>query len=77
MVINGKNFPVNLVEDRAGYWARFGAWNDDTSWDIVSEEDMLMVTKWCEEHECRKRMSYDMFQFKTRKDLEFFMLKWG
>lgn len=77
MVVNGKNFPVNLVEDRPGHWARFGSWNDNTSWDIVSEDDMSRVAAWCAEHNCGTRMSYDMFKFRTEEELQFFMLRWA
>ena len=77
MVIRGRNFPVHLVEDRPGHWIKFGSWSDEQSWDIVSEEDMVMVANWCAEHGCGKRMSYDMFKFRTEKELQFFMLKWA
>lgn len=72
-----KKFPVQIVENRKGYWIKFGTWSDEKYWDMVSEEDMVSVADWCREHECGTRMSYDMFEFKSQKDLEFFMLKWS
>jgi hypothetical protein len=32
---------------------------------------------WCVEHECGKRMSYDMFGFKNEKQKTMFLIRWG
>jgi len=43
----------------------------------MSERDMDPVQKWCEEHRCGTRMSFDIFKFKTDADITMFLLKWG
>ena len=76
MSIRGIDFPV-LVLDKPGHWIKFSNWSNETSWDMVTEEDMVAVADWCREHDCGARMSYDMFQFRNKKELEFFMLMWA
>ena len=35
-----------------------------------------MIT-WCEQNNCGRRISYDMFTFKNRKEMMLFMLRWS
>lgn len=77
MIVNGKKFPVNVLDRRPGYWAQFSFCLKDDTWDIVDEESMDLVQQWCVDNNCGLRMSYDTFRFKTEQELQFFMLKWG
>ena len=43
----------------------------------ISEADMEAVQLWCEEHKCGRRVSFDTFQFRNKKELAFFLLKWS
>lgn len=43
----------------------------------LGEKDMDPIQIWCQEHECGRRISFDMFQFKNRKEMDFFLLRWS
>ena len=43
----------------------------------ISEQDMDPIQKWCEEHRCGRRISFDMIQFKSKKHITMFLLRWG
>lgn len=43
----------------------------------LSESDVDPIQKWCEEHNCGVRTSFDTFQFKNKKQLTMFLLRWG
>jgi hypothetical protein len=43
----------------------------------LSEGDMDPIQVWCQTHECGRRISFDTFQFKSRKEMDFFLLKWS
>lgn len=43
----------------------------------LREEDMDPVQEWCEKSKCGKRISFDMFKFKDRKEITAFLLVWG
>jgi len=43
----------------------------------ISESDMDPIQKWCEEHNCGIRISFDTFQFKNKKEMTMFLLRWG
>jgi hypothetical protein len=42
-----------------------------------SEQQMVEIQVWCEEHQCGVRMSFDRIVFKTEAELDMFMLKWS
>jgi hypothetical protein len=47
-------------------------------WEVgISEQDMDPIQKWCEEHNCGRRISFDMMQFKNKKQMTLFLLRWG
>ncbi len=47
-------------------------------WDLgVREEDMIPIQKWCEENNCGRRTSFDTFQFKNKKQMTMFLLRWA
>ena len=43
----------------------------------LSESDVDPIQKWCEEHKCGCRISFDTFQFKNKKELTIFLLRWA
>jgi hypothetical protein len=43
----------------------------------LTERDIDPVQVWCEEHNCGKRMSFDTFCFRSKKEMTMFLLKWG
>jgi len=43
----------------------------------LNESDIDPIQEWCEEHKCGRRISFDTFQFKNKKELTMFLLRWG
>ncbi len=43
----------------------------------LSERDMDPIQKWCEEHHCGIRTSFDTFRFRNQKEKMMFLLRWG
>ena len=43
----------------------------------LNEKDMDPIQTWCEEHNCGTRISFDTFQFKNKKQMTMFLLRWG
>lgn len=43
----------------------------------LREDDLNPVQQWCETSKCGKRISFDMFKFKNRKEITAFLLVWG
>jgi len=43
----------------------------------LKESDMDPIQKWCQDSNCGKRISFDMFQFKTDKQITMFLLRWS
>jgi hypothetical protein len=47
-------------------------------WEVgINEGDMDPIQAWCEEHKCGRRVSFDTFQFKSKKEITMFLLKWS
>lgn len=47
-------------------------------WEVgLTETEMNAVHDWCEEHHCGRRTSFDTFQFKNKKEMTMFLLRWG
>jgi hypothetical protein len=38
---------------------------------------MEEIQKWCQEHKCGIRMSFDQIVFRTEAELDMFMLRWA
>jgi|688.fasta_scaffold02406_35 hypothetical protein len=51
--------------------------NDAVTQTGLREDDIAPVQFWCEEHKCGRRMSFNMFKFRTKAELSMFLLKWG
>lgn len=43
----------------------------------LSEGDIDPIQAWCEQHHCGRRTSFDTFQFKSKKEMTVFLLRWG
>lgn len=39
--------------------------------------DYEVISEWCRENNCGKRMSYDQFQFDTEDEMTWFLLRWS
>lgn len=49
-----------------------------SGWEVgLNEQDMIPVHQWCKEHNCGRRTSFDTFQFRNKKEMTMFLLKWG
>jgi len=47
-------------------------------WEIsASESDLDPVQEWCEQNNCGKRISFDQFRFRSKKEITMFLLRWG
>lgn len=43
----------------------------------LNEVDIDPIQKWCEDHNCGRRMSFDTFRFRNKKEITMFLLRWG
>ena len=43
----------------------------------ISEADMDPVQAWCREHDCGRRLSFDIFQFRDQQEITLFLLRWS
>ncbi len=47
-------------------------------WEVgVTEAEMNTVQEWTNEHNCGRRVSFDTFQFRNKKEITMFLLRWG
>ena len=50
----------------------------NNSWLVgIGEHDLMPVQEWCEEHNCGKRVSFDRFLFRNKKEITMFLLRWA
>lgn len=43
----------------------------------LSEEHLVPVQEWSEANNCGRRISFDMWKFRNKKEITAFLLKWG
>jgi len=43
----------------------------------LAERDIDPIQKWCEEHTCGTRTSFNTFRFRSQKEKTIFLLRWG
>jgi hypothetical protein len=43
----------------------------------LKEEDMDPIQEWSNETGCGKRMSFDLWKFKSKKEITMFLLRWS
>lgn len=41
------------------------------------ESDLSIISQWCQEHNCGRRISYDQFVFKNQQQMTMFLLRWS
>jgi hypothetical protein len=47
-------------------------------WEVgLTEAEMDAVHEWCKEHKCGRRTSFDTFQFRSKKEMTMFLLRWS
>lgn len=47
-------------------------------WEVgINERDMEPIQAWCQENHCGRRTSFDTFQFRNKKEMTMFLLRWG
>jgi hypothetical protein len=47
-------------------------------WEVgISDNDMLPIHEWCLKNHCGRRVSFDTFQFKNKKQMTMFLLRWA
>jgi hypothetical protein len=42
----------------------------------LSEHMLIPVQEWCQENNCGRRMSFDLWQFRDQEEVTAFLLKW-
>ena len=50
---------------------------DDLLWHYFIEDLLTDMEAWCKTTACGRRTAYDMFAFKTKKEMALFALKWS
>lgn len=43
----------------------------------LREEHLVPIQHWCEQNHCGRRISFDMFKFRNRKEISAFLLRWA
>jgi len=43
----------------------------------LSDAQMQPIQDWCDKHDCGKRLSFDLFQFRNDAEVTAFMLRWA
>jgi hypothetical protein len=47
-------------------------------WEVgISDNDMVPIHEWCLKNHCGRRVSFDTFQFKNKKQMTMFLLRWA
>ena len=49
----------------------------NNQWQTLKEEDIEKINEYVRTHELGIRIAYDVWKFKNKKSLTFFMLKYG
>ena len=90
-LLNGlKDYKMTAHTNRKIYWintakkyslaARMHVISSDNEKNFVtglSEYDIDPIQTWCEKNNCGTRTSFDTFQFRNKKEITIFLLKWG
>lgn len=42
----------------------------------LTDRQMQPIQDWCDAHDCGKRLSFDLFQFRNQAEVTAFMLRW-
>jgi len=65
------------LSKQSGFWIQgvsplpsgVGLWLEYVDYKVISE--------WCRENKCGKRMSYNQFKFDSEADMTWFLLRWS
>ena len=80
MISNSHGLKITWVKSqrRCSLAARMTIESNSNLIEFGSLTDKLdSIQAWCESNKCGKRVSYDIFQFRTSKELSFFLLRWS
>ena len=47
------------------------------NWSSDDDDHFQRMSEWCDENECGRRTSYNMFTFRTLKEMTMFAMKWS
>lgn len=74
----GKKYQINLINNKKGHWIRISPVVRPRGYEAgLRESDIDLMQQWCTETGCGERMSFDMFRFKSKQELELFVLRWS
>ena len=69
---------VQLNRKAIWYQVSDSLWESRVRFDLPGIDEYLdEIGLWSKEHECGKRMAYDMWKFENEKDATMFMLRWA
>jgi hypothetical protein len=51
-------------------------WNYSNPGIALGEAELTEIQRWCEQHQCGVRTSFDTFKFRNKKDMMAFLLRW-
>ena len=52
-------------------------WAQVHDYNYMIEDELTKMVKWCEQNSCGRRTAYDMFAFRTLKEMSMFLLRWS
>lgn len=41
------------------------------------DNDMRLIQEWCLENKCGRRVGFDTFKFKSKREMTMFLLRWS
>lgn len=62
-----------------GFWLRVQAHHENGAITPTGlrESHLDPIQKWSEENKCGRRMSFDLWQFRTKEEVTLFLLRWS
>jgi len=69
------NLTWHRMVERPGKWLQFKVPDEHISVREL-DEHIAAIVLWCEATKCGRRMAYNMWQFKTDRDMTAFALRW-
>lgn len=69
IVFNRKGLRLQVAEEHLH-------WNYSNPGLNVGETELAEIQRWCEQHQCGVRTSFDTFKFHNKKDMTAFLLRW-
>ena len=75
-VINNTEYRLSESQLFPNY-IQFSVVTEEGFFDIVRDEDMLIVEEWCQKHNCGHRSTWGQFYFETADQMTMFKLRWA